>query len=112
MTGGVAIILGPLGLNFGSGMTGGLAYVLRAKPTMCFNRDFVTSSEIDSDEECWLRLTLEETPSPHGKSSRGSLALATGSLQLMRVQPRCIISGAPAEATSPVRPSLNVRETI
>src|SRR5438876_2431542 len=31
MTGGVAIILGPLGLNFGSGMTGGLAYVMGAE---------------------------------------------------------------------------------
>ena len=30
MTGGVAVILGSVGMNFGSGMTGGLAYVLRA----------------------------------------------------------------------------------
>src|SRR4029077_8841926 len=31
MTGGVVLVIGPLGLNFGSGMTGGLAYVLRAE---------------------------------------------------------------------------------
>ena len=28
MTGGVVLVLGPAGVNFGSGMTGGLAYLL------------------------------------------------------------------------------------
>src|SRR3982075_2880806 len=51
MTGGVAVILGPLGLNFGSGMTGGLAYVLRAEAEDVLHRDFVTLAELDSDEE-------------------------------------------------------------
>ena len=40
MTGGVALILGPLGLNFGSGMTGGLAYVLRAEAEDVLHREF------------------------------------------------------------------------
>ncbi len=31
MTGGIAVVLGPVGLNFGSGMTGGLAYLLRSE---------------------------------------------------------------------------------
>ena len=31
MTGGIAVVLGPVGLNFGSGMTGGLAYFLRSE---------------------------------------------------------------------------------
>src|SRR5436853_1579770 len=60
MTGGVAIVLGPLGLNFGSGMTGGLAYVPRAEAEDVLQRDFVTLVEIDSDEENWLRRTLGE----------------------------------------------------
>src|SRR5204862_7647227 len=59
MTGGVAVILGPLGLNFGSGMTGGLAYVLRARAEVVLHRGFVTLLEIDSDEESLCRRTLE-----------------------------------------------------
>src|SRR5207247_823808 len=59
MTGGVVVILGPLGLNFGSGMTGGLAYVLRAEAEDVLHRDFVTLAAIDSHEENWLRRALE-----------------------------------------------------
>src|SRR5438445_951087 len=51
MTGGVAIILGPLGLNFGSGMTGGLAYVLRAEADEVPHRDFVTLEGTEPQEE-------------------------------------------------------------
>ena len=47
MTGGVAMILGPLGLNFGSGMTGGLAYVLRAEAEDVLHREFVALAGID-----------------------------------------------------------------
>jgi len=87
MTGGVAIILGPLGLNFGSGMTGGLAYVLRAEAEDVLHRDFVTLSEIDAQEELWLRLALrgheQFTSSP--RASR--LLSRRGALPLLRVQP-------------------------
>src|SRR5713101_6684435 len=87
MTGGVAIILGPLGLNFGSGMTGGLAYVLRAEAEDVLHRDFVTLAEVDSQEENWLRRALEEhfhfTASP--RASR--LLSRRGPLPLLRVQP-------------------------
>src|SRR5246127_1219865 len=55
MTGGVAIILGPVGLNFGSGMTGGLAYVLRGEAEGMLHREFVTLAEIEPQEEEWLR---------------------------------------------------------
>src|SRR6201993_4378533 len=60
MTGGVAIILGPLGLNFGSGMTGGLAYVLRAEADDVLHKDFVVLHELEAQEEGWLRRVLEE----------------------------------------------------
>ncbi len=87
MTGGVAIILGPLGLNFGSGMTGGLAYVLRAEADDVLHREFVTLAELDSQEEVWLRRALEEhvhfTASP--RASR--LLSRRGPLPLLRVQP-------------------------
>ena len=87
MTGGVAVILGPLGLNFGSGMTGGLAYVLRDEAEAMLHREFVTLAEIEPQEEEWLRQALEEHVH-HTRSPRASRMLARrGSLPLMRVQP-------------------------
>src|ERR1700692_705998 len=59
MTGG-AVILGPLGVNFGSGMTGGLAYVLRSEVEDVLHREFVTLAEIDAAEETSLRRVVEE----------------------------------------------------
>jgi glutamate synthase (ferredoxin) len=87
MTGGVALVLGPLGLNFGSGMTGGLAYVLRAEVEDVLNLDFVGVHEIDAEEEAWLRRVLEEhvqfTASP--RASR--LLSRRNGLPFVRVQP-------------------------
>ena len=87
MTGGVVLVLGPLGLNFGSGMTGGLAYVLRAEAEDVLHREFVTLAEIEPEEQSWLRRALEAhhhfTASPRAARllSRG------GVLPLVRVQP-------------------------
>ena len=87
MTRGVAIVLGPLGLNFGSGMTGGLAYVLRAEAGDVLHRDFVTLEEIEPQEEEWLRQALEEHVH-HTRSPRAARMLSRrGTLPLMRVQP-------------------------
>jgi glutamate synthase domain-containing protein 3 len=87
MTGGVVIILGPVGLNFGSGMTGGLAYILRAEAEDMLHRDFVTLGELEPQEEEWLRRALEEHVH-HTGSPRAARALARRStLPLMRVQP-------------------------
>ncbi len=87
MTGGVVLVLGPLGLNFGSGMTGGLSYVLRGEADEVIHRDFVALSEIDAQEEVWLRSVLEEhlrfTASP--RASR--LLSRRGVLPFLRVQP-------------------------
>jgi glutamate synthase (ferredoxin) len=87
MTGGVAIILGPLGLNFGSGMTGGLAYVLRTESEEVLHRDFVSLSELDANEETWVRRVLEEhvqlTESPRATK----LLMRPDALPLVRVQP-------------------------
>ena len=87
MTGGVALILGPLGLNFGSGMTGGLAYVLRAEAEDVLHRDFVKLAEISSEEESWLRRVLEEHVH-HTASPRASRLLGRRSaLPFVRVEP-------------------------
>ena len=87
MTGGVVLVLGPLGLNFGSGMTGGLSYVPRGEADEVIHRDFVALAEINRLEEAWLRNVLEEhlhfTHSP--RASR--LLSRRGVLPMLRVQP-------------------------
>ena len=52
MTAGVVIILGPAGMNLGSGMTGGLTYILRdALHEENYNREFVRPAEIGESAE-------------------------------------------------------------
>src|SRR5260370_19512817 len=111
MTGGVAIILGPLGLNFGSRMTGGLAYVLRAEADDVLNRDFVALSEIDSDEENWLRRILEEHVHFTSSPRAARLLSRRGALPLVRVQP--VHFQGTLEATwRPILAQLQRRHTI
>jgi len=110
MTGGVVLVLGPLGLNFGSGMTGGLAYVLRAEADEVLHREFVALADLECNEESWLRRVLEE----HGQftaSPRAARLLSRhGALQLVRVQP--IHFQGSVEATwGPVLARLPQRET-
>jgi glutamate synthase domain-containing protein 3 len=87
MTGGVVIVLGPIGVNFGSGMTGGLSYVLRGEADEVLHRDFVALAEINDAEETWLRSVLEEHVHLT-KSPRAARLLSQRSLlPLLRVQP-------------------------
>ena len=87
MTGGVAVILGPLGVNFGSGMTGGLAYVLRSEVEDVLHREFVTLAEIDAFEESSLRRVIEEHIYFTGSPRAAKLLLHPGTLPMVRVQP-------------------------
>src|SRR6202162_2818770 len=87
MTGGVAVILGPLGVNFGSGMTGGLAYVLRSEVEDVLHREFVTLAEIDASEEISLRRVIEEHIYFTGSPRAAKLLLYPGTLPMVRVQP-------------------------
>ena len=59
MTGGVVLILGPVGLNFAAGMSGGVAYVYDEFETLddCTNHDMVTI-EAPSPEEIMQIRTL------------------------------------------------------
>jgi glutamate synthase (ferredoxin) len=59
MTGGIVTVLGPVGLNFGSGMTGGLAYILRGEADHVLNPEFVQGHELEAEEEQNLRRLLE-----------------------------------------------------
>ena len=56
MTAGVVIILGPAGMNLGSGMTGGLTYILRdSLQDQNYNHEFVRPAEIGEPEEVDVR---------------------------------------------------------
>jgi glutamate synthase domain-containing protein 2/glutamate synthase domain-containing protein 1/glutamate synthase domain-containing protein 3 len=111
MTGGVALVLGPLGLNFGSGMTGGVAYVLRAEAEDVLHRDFVAIHDIDADEESWLRRVLEEhlhfTASP--RASR--LLSRRNGLPFVRVQP-VHLQATIADTWKPILARLARRENL
>jgi glutamate synthase (NADPH/NADH) large chain/glutamate synthase (ferredoxin) len=111
MTGGVVVILGPLGLNFGSGMTGGLAYVLRAEAEDVLHRDFVALAEIDSHEENWLRRALEEHVHFTASPRAARLLSRRGALPLLRVQP-VHFQGTLEAAWSPVLAQFKRRHEI
>ena len=75
MTGGLAVVLGRTGRNFGAGMSGGTAYVLDLRPERV-NKESLTSGELtlsalDAEDEVLVRSLIEthvaETDSPHGR---------------------------------------------
>ena len=79
MTGGLVVILGEAGMNFGAGMTGGLAWVYDADGTFVsqnrFHSEFVTPeafSSVDAEAQAALKAVLEE----HAERSESSLAKA------------------------------------
>jgi glutamate synthase (ferredoxin) len=91
MTAGVVVILGPPGANMGAGMTGGLAYLLRADPDDYFNDDAmnldsVRFATLEAQEELWLRRILRRHLQLTG-SSRAADLLACVALPLLRVEP-------------------------
>jgi glutamate synthase domain-containing protein 3 len=63
MTGGVAVILGPTGVNFGAGMSGGIAYVYDQSGDFdnhC-NLDTIDLELVDEpDDQEWLKGLLEK----------------------------------------------------
>ena len=63
MTGGVAVVLGPVGFNFAAGMTGGMAYVLDLDDRFLtmLNRDSVVVERIGTRHwEAELKALVEE----------------------------------------------------
>jgi glutamate synthase (ferredoxin) len=67
MTGGMAVILGDVGINFGAGMTGGLAWVLDRKQRMIsetrYHDDFLnaqTFAETTPEQKSALKVLIEE----------------------------------------------------
>ena len=83
----VALVLGSMGMNFGSGMTGGLAYVLRAGAEEVIHSDFVNLAEVTEQEEVWLRRVLEQHAFLTDSASAARLLARRDALPLLRVQP-------------------------
>jgi glutamate synthase (ferredoxin) len=91
MTAGVVVVLGPAGGNLGAGMTGGLAYLLRADAEDYFNddqmnRDSVRFATLEPQEELWLRRILRRQLQLTG-SPRAADLLSRSALPLLRVEP-------------------------
>jgi glutamate synthase (ferredoxin) len=91
MTAGVVLVLGPAAANLGAGMTGGLAYLLRADANDYFNddhlnRDSVRFATLEPEEEQWLRRILRRHLHLTG-SPRAADLLSSSSLPLLRVEP-------------------------
>jgi len=51
MTGGIVVVLGEVGFNFGAGMTGGYAYVLDENLEVRINKSYVTIRKLENAEE-------------------------------------------------------------
>ncbi len=119
MTGGIAAILGPVGLNFGSGMTGGLAYLLRSEMEDVLNAEFVQAHELEEIEEQHLRALIELHHQRTG-SPRAARMLSRHSIRnFVRIQPihlqeslegvwRAFRSQAPAPLGVPAQGLLSV----
>jgi glutamate synthase (ferredoxin) len=86
MTSGIAVILGPAGLNLGAGMTGGLAYLLRVPAHNLRNHSSVRFATLEQNEELWLRRILRRHVQLTG-SPRAARLLRSASLPLLRVEP-------------------------
>jgi glutamate synthase (ferredoxin) len=88
MTAGVALILGPAGMNLGAGMTGGLAYLLRDSiGGYGYNQHSVRLSPIEVREEVWLRRVLRKHLRLTGSPRAAALLTATAPLPFLRVEP-------------------------
>lgn len=87
MTGGIVAVLGPVGLNFGSGMTGGLAYVLRREAEHVLNLEFVQAHELEHEEENQLRRLLETHFTLTDSPIALRLLTLRSALPFVRVQP-------------------------
>jgi glutamate synthase domain-containing protein 2/glutamate synthase domain-containing protein 3 len=88
MTAGVAVILGSVGRNFGSGMTGGLAYIVReGLRASDLQREYVRVAELESEEQVWLRRVLREHVRVTGSARGRAMLRLRGALPLVRVEP-------------------------
>ena len=60
MTGGIVVVLGEVGRNFGAGMSGGIAYILdvQHKITSLYNKEMVDMEELSNDDKEVLHMLI------------------------------------------------------
>ncbi|MGB6677433.1 MAG: glutamate synthase large subunit [Terriglobales bacterium] len=88
MTAGVAVILGPAGINLGAGMTGGLAYLLRDPVAgHVINNQSVRMVPVELKEELWLRRVLRRHERLTGSPRAAQLLRSDRPLPFTRVEP-------------------------
>jgi len=64
MTGGIAVILGPVGDNFAAGMTGGIAFV--------YDADGKFEEHVNPDSVIWQRIASAQLAATVARSRRGA----------------------------------------
>jgi glutamate synthase domain-containing protein 3 len=114
MTAGVVLTLGPTGINFGSGMTGGLAYVVRhhLRPGIC-NSEFVACSEVEEDEGKWIGQVLHRHLRLTGSPVAYRLLQESPRRLFARVQPAhlpCTVSQTWAQVLARLKPQREPKE--
>jgi glutamate synthase domain-containing protein 3 len=87
MTAGIVVVLGPCGPNFGAGMTGGLAYVLKGRTRGFYNQQSLSTGVIQAWEESWLREVITRHWRYTGSPRAAKLLIAGEGLPFVRLQP-------------------------
>jgi glutamate synthase (ferredoxin) len=88
MTAGIVVVLGPIGGNFGSGMTGGLAYVhADSLARERYHHDFLRPAATTPREQGWLRRVLSEHFARTGSARAEKLLDPHQPLPLVRLEP-------------------------
>jgi len=88
MTAGIAVILGPVGVNLGAGMTGGLTYLLQDfAESYLFNQQSVRAVPTEGEEQIWLRRVLHRHFGLTGSPRTADLLRHTEALPFVRIEP-------------------------
>ena len=83
MTGGRVVVAGPVGHNFGAGMSGGIAYLLDNEATRAnINTELVDIVPLDDEDISWLEATLSKHRKLTGSKTRFPAA------QFIKIMPR------------------------
>ena len=88
MTAGIAVVLGPIGVNLGAGMTGGLTYLLQDfAESRQLNQQSVRTVPIEGPEQIWLRRVLHRHFGLTGSPRTAELLRHTEALPFVRIEP-------------------------
>jgi glutamate synthase domain-containing protein 3 len=120
MTAGVVLVLGPAGMNFGAGMTGGLAYLLRdSLRGHDYHKESVRLVPLEVREELWLRRVLRRHVRLTGSPRAAQLLSTELPLSFLRaepVQPPCSVAetwkAILARLRKPSLPAVGLPQTI